>query len=79
MFGGDLKPRLIHRPRCVPGKRDPLCHCQTMKQRAESVEDDTWETMDFPSPEAYAAWIKRTSGRDSLLFTTAKLASKGVP
>ena len=59
--------RKIHRPDCTPESRSPLCYCQRRKQETET-ESTIWKDLGYESPEAYAAWLKRISSRDTPLF-----------
>ena len=56
--------KMIHRPDCVPGNRSPRCYCQLRKARQEA-ESMIWRDLGHESPEAYTAWLKRISSRDT--------------
>jgi hypothetical protein len=58
----DIKPHLIHRPGCVPGKRDPLCVCRRMGERRKRASA-VWRDLGYESEEAHKAWLKRISVR----------------
>ena len=59
--------RPIHRPDCTPGNPSPRCYCQLKKARQEA-ESMIWRDLGYESPEAYMAWLKRISSRDTPLF-----------
>jgi len=66
MFDG-LKPQLIHRPGCVPGKRDPPCACQKIAEQNRQLST-VWQDLGYKSEEDYLKWLEKISSRDKPLF-----------